>query len=257
MEQDNPGSRKVRRPWRAGLPVTTTAIAAIAIAMVFVGNAAASPIVVAKGSTKYAAPYSGTGIGLVGLLTTGCGTTASAAVLPGFNLTSGIGIASVKVGAHGCGGANSSEDSVIELGLLGPKFTTTSATHNLTANWTLHFTESLAATPGGSKPVALAECEVTAYTEILDTTNGSSFFALHDPVGFQEITTGNYSHTYSSVKLVAWFDGKLVKGHDYEFEVEIQVDLATLAGVGKNSASAAVNIGSGSNSATLTSVTFR
>jgi hypothetical protein len=232
------------------------AVAAVAVIVLLVGSASAAPTTLPRATTTYKAPYSGTGDGGLGIIHSGCGNTASSSVLPGFNLTTGIATFAGKAGDSSCGSVNSTVGFFLEAGFLSDSFTTTAGTHNLSAKWSLTFSESLAATPGGAHPGALASVYVLLALVVDDLTNGtstvsSSFLTSH------EVVTGTYSHNYSKLAGTPYYDRAYVKGHTYDFQVEIEIEIAVEVGVGSNKASASVSMGTGSQGATLSSVTFK
>jgi len=256
MQPSAAEAQRVQHGWRRGRTIGLGAAGAVLAIALMVGSAAAAPAT-SSADTKYVAPYTGTAGGVVGLGHQGCRTTAVASVLPFFNLTTGVGKESAKVTAASCGSANSTVALDMIVDFLSPEFSTTTGAHNLTATWTLHFTEALVATPGSTKQHALAFVLVGAASIITDLTNGTDFLSSNAPQIEKEISTGSYSHTYTGLKGVSWVDATLKKSHVYEFSVEIEVDLEVSVTSGTTSASASVNMGSGAYHATLDSVTFK
>ncbi len=243
------------RSWR---PVTRyglgVAVAVAAVALM-VGSAAAAPSALAA-TTKYTAPYTGYGFGGVDLLPIGCGQTASASVLPQFNLTTGKAVADAKDSSKSCGSANSSVEIVLYAEYGSNDFKTSSGVHNLTATWSLTLKVNLTAKSGGSGQVAESFFAADAETYIFDETNSTEFSSTTPAVLDDFIESGSYSHTYSSVKAQSWVDAKLVKSHTYAIGVDLIIYIATGVTPGKSTATASLTMSGGKDAATLKSITL-
>jgi hypothetical protein len=248
------GAARVRSVARRLRPIGIGGLAAVVLVVLVMGTAAAAPAITAGTTTKYVAPYTGLGFGGLANLESGCGSTAAVSALPTFNTTNGVGTFAAKTTSKNCGTTPSNRTLELTLEYIGPAFTTTSGSHNVTPAWVLTFSAKLAAS-GATGKLAESIFEVLATTFLEDTTNGTNVRIATLVPAYDEITTGSYSHTFSKLSAKPSAVATLKKGHDYEFQVEIVVILGTEVAPGATSASASVTMSGGSDGAKLASVT--
>jgi len=234
-------------------------IAALAgLVVLFVGNAAAAPMMVAAADARYSAPYTGQGYGSVNDYSTGCGVAMSAPVLPTFNVTTGRTYESVKSTASSCGTQNGTGNvQAIESYFSLPITIHSSGLHKWISQWVADFSVKLAASPGSPSQEAQAGFSENENFELLDLTNGSAFFPTTVPYVSTYISSGTYSIEYSHLHQSVYLNATLAKGHMYEFVAEIYIYVYVLVTPGTSTASAYVNMGSDGRHAVLESVTDR
>lgn len=233
--------------------------AAIGVALLFLGSAAATPVGVAAASVTDKAPYTGVeSSNEFGLLSGSggpiCGVAESFLVAPFFNLTTGHANESVKATAHSCGPGTSFAEPEEMAGFTSASYTTTSGMHHIKATWTIDLSAKLVATPGGPSQTAEAYFIVTTQLYLLDLTNSSVFDQANYPYLIYEITSGTYSHVYPKVVQELYLNATLVKSHSYEFGVFVYLTVYASVSPGTSSASASANMGSGGRNAFLSSV---
>jgi len=235
-------------------PIGIGGLAAVVLVILALGTASAAPALTTATATKSLAPYPGSGLGGFENFAEGCGSTAAVSSLPIFNTSNGIGTLSAKATSKNCGSAASNRSLELSVVYVSPSFSTTTGSHNITADWLVTFIAKLAATGTTGHP-ATGIFEVSALSLLVDETNDSTIKTSSALVAFNEITTGTYSHTFSKVAAKLSTVATLKKTQKYDYELEVLVLLGTSVAPGGTSASASVTMSGGANGATLKSVT--
>jgi hypothetical protein len=224
--------------WRRAVPLGVGGLAAVALVVVMMGTASAAPVVGTTATVTYKSPYSGNAFGFAGSEPLGCGSSATVTIFPSFNLTNGLATGSGKASSKSCGAGNSSEGLEMGAEYLGPEFTTTSGSHNVSAIWSADFSVNLAST-GTASHGAQAGFEVFAFESVNDVTNGTTHTSLGSFAVFDEITSGTYSHTYK-VSVKSWVVSTFKASHTYSFEVELETYVFSNVAPGGGTASASL-----------------
>jgi hypothetical protein len=249
MAEWRPSAWRRRAGYGIGMVTTVTVVA------LMMGGAGATPLMHAAATVKYTVPYSGSAFGVMILGTAGCAAAGAIPVIPSFNGTTGVALASGKVAVKGCGPGNDTADMTLGSEWDSSSFTTTTGLHNLSSHWLLNFTVSLEANPLGTGANAVAEFSLGVYVSLYDSTNNTTYTGHPGLVASKTIYSATYSHTYKKVSADSYLDLKLSKTHHYEWLADVVFTVFAFATTGPSSAMASVNIGSGGREATLLSVT--
>lgn len=260
MSLEGPEKMGNRLGWGRRAAGGLAVAAAIGVALLFIGSAAATPVSAAAASMTDKPPYSGLEASNdFGLLSGSggpiCGVAESFVLAPFFNMTTGHANESVKATAHSCGPGTSWASPEEAAGFDSSNFTTTSGMHHIKATWVIDLSAKLVATPGSPSQSAESYFIVDTQLYLLDLTNASVFDQANYPFLVFSITSGTYSHTYPKVVQTVFLNATLAKGHIYEFGVFVYLDVYASVSPGTSSASASANMGSGGRNAFLSSVT--
>jgi hypothetical protein len=232
----------------------TWILAALGIAILLVGTPSATAAVSPAGTSVHTAPYSGAESASFIGEPIGCGGSLSLPVLPYLNMTSGQAFESIQTSAKSCGTTNTTVYLESATGFTSTPFTTSAELHRLSANWMLNFTVKLVAKPGASQS-ARAQFAVYFEFQLIDRTTETMYYQNNYPELYSIVSSGTYSHTYTSVSESVYLNATLVKGHSYEYVVQALAAVEVFVMHGTSSASASVNMGSAGRNAFLASVT--
>ena len=255
MKAEGTREANARRSWRASATSGAGILAAIGVALLFAGSAAAAPAVLAAGKVTDTAPYTGEEFGAAFLDESGCGVTGAIVVAPYFNLTTGQSYASLNLSATACGTPSSEGDMDEESGFVLAAFTGVGGSYHVKATWELNLSVSLAAKPGSSSSAA-AFYSVEPIVAVFDETNGSFLGPSTHAELFHEITSGTYSHTYSKLKVTQYSNQTLKKSNSYEIETYVLVETYVFVTAPSSTAGSFVNMGIVGKDADLLSLTF-
>jgi hypothetical protein len=250
------GAERMRSVGQRLRPIGIGGLAAVVLVVLVLGTASAAPAVAAATSIKDVAPYAGFAFGSFENFAGGCGSTVAVSALPFFNTSSGVGTFAAKATSKNCGSTWSNRSLALTVEYVSPTFTTTTGSHNITADWVLTFVAKLAAS-GTVVDAPLAVFDIFTVTYLVDQTNDSSFPQVSALVAFNEITSGSYSHTFSKVAAKPSLVAHLKATHTYELELEVYALVGTGVPVGGTSASASISMSGGAQGATLKSVTIK
>ncbi|MCI4327510.1 MAG: hypothetical protein L3K16_07770 [Thermoplasmata archaeon] len=230
-------------------------VVAVALVVLSVGTAAASPAPVGSPPGTATPPYRAIPYEVFTSALDGCGKV-SIPVYPVFNTTTGRSHQSAKISLTSCLGTNGTAAAEFAAGLESlPLTNMSSGHHNLTAHWSLSYKVHLAATRGSPTQTALAEYELEVGAEVVDTTTGGNlggashvFFVEHN------LTHGSYYRNVTDRAVTTWFNVTLNQSHAYElFLIVVGIELIEV-GPGTSTATVSVNLGPGLNGTRLDSV---
>lgn len=230
-------------------------MAAVGIALLFVGSTAAATPDHVQADKKYVAPFSGTPVNNFNGFGSGCGTSGFS-LFPVFNLTTGYANESIKGNVRSCGNVNSTAWLETTAGFMSVPFATTTGTHNIWANWTVDLSMKLVATPGSVTQGAVAYANEEVFVYLMDLTNNTAFYPTFEPAAYEYITSGIYSHVYKlheSDSLSAPLNGS----HSYQFVTEVICYGGVTVTPGTSTASFSLNMSTGGKSGLLRSVVFK
>jgi hypothetical protein len=255
MKEETTKSRSIQFRWRTRVFRAAPSVVAVAVMVLFVGGATASPVPTSS-ATALKAPYSGYAVGELTASDGGCGRSLSIPVLPAFNLTTGIANESAATSAHSCGTADSYISVELLAGLESATFTGKGGLQHLKATWVLTLTAKVKDAPGPSPQFVTAGFVVSGLLYIIDLTNGTEWTSSSPSVSYIFTGAGSLSHTYSKVHVTAYLNATLKASHTYSYAVLVATSVGVNLTPGTCAGSASVNMGSGGKSASLATLSF-